>query len=450
VSLDVRGRDVAVVGLAASGLAAVRALAAGGARVRVTEARPRPEVAEAATRAEALGAEVRAGGHAPEHLDGVDVVVTSPGVSEHADILRWAALRGVPVWSELEVGARVVRCPYVGITGTNGKTTTTEMLAAAMRHAGVDAIACGNIGYPFSAAASEGHDALAVEASSFQLRFHYSFHPRVSVLLNVAVDHVDWHGSADAYREAKRRIFELQDGDDVHVGNRDDERAASMSRSAPCRVVWFTLGSPGDGEVGYEGPELVARLAGERRLGRPAGDSPSHRADAAAAAAGALAFGVSPEAVAEAIQAFPPLPHRGQVVAEVEGVRFVDDSKATNPHAALATLRGFDRAVVICGGRSKGVDLSPLSAAIPGLVGAVVLGEAADELAEVFGGRIAVRRASSMEDAVAQAFALASRGIPVVLAPACSSWDMFRDYRERGQRFADAARALRGGGREAV
>jgi UDP-N-acetylmuramoylalanine--D-glutamate ligase len=450
VTLNVRGKGVAVVGLASSGLAAVRALAGAGARVRVTEARARQEVAEAAAEAESLGAEVRAGGHAPGHLDGVDVVVTSPGVSEHAEVLRWAASNDLPVWSELEVGARLARCPYVGITGTNGKTTTTEMVAAVMRRAGLDALACGNVGYPFSAAAGEPRDALAVEASSFQLRFHESFRPRVSVLLNVAADHVDWHGSPHRYRDAKRGIFALQGRDDVHVGNRDDDVAAGMSRTAPCRVVWFTLGRPADGEVGYEGGELVSRLAGEHRLGRPAADAPSHRANAAAAAAAALSFGLAPEPVAEALQEFPPLPHRGQVVVEVRGVRFVNDSKATNPHAALATLGGFPRAVLICGGRSKGVDLSPLREAVPRLDGVVVIGEAADELGEIFGDRIPVHRASSIEEAVAQAYGLASASVPVVLAPACSSWDMFRDYRERGDRFTAAARALGSEGQEAV
>jgi UDP-N-acetylmuramoylalanine--D-glutamate ligase len=450
VTLDVRGKRVAVVGLASSGLAAVRALAGAGAVVRVTEARSRPEVARSAGEAESLGAEVLAGGHRPEHLDGVDLVVASPGVSEHAEVLRWAAASGVPVWSELEVGALLVRCPYVGITGTNGKTTTTEIVAEAMRRAGLDALACGNVGYPFSTAAGERHDALAVEASSFQLRFHQSFRPRVSVLLNVAVDHLDWHRSPRAYREAKRRVFALQHRTEVHVGNRDDEIAARMSRSAPCRVVWFTLDRPRDGEVGYEEGELVSRLAGQARLGRPAADAPAHRADAAAAVAASLSFGLPIEPVAEAVQGFLPLPHRGQVVAELRGVAFVNDSKATNPHAALATLSGFARAVLICGGRSKDVDLSPLEEAVPRLAGAVVIGEAADELAELFGDRIPVVRAASIEDAVARAYRLASAGVPVVLAPACSSWDMFRDYRERGDRFTAAARSLAERGAEAV
>ena len=450
MTLDVRGKRVAVVGLASSGVAAVRALTAAGASVRVTEARPRVDVGDAADEAERLGAEVLAGGHAPGHLEAVDLVVTSPGVPEHGEILRWAVAQDLPVWSELEVGARLARVPYVGITGTNGKTTTTEMVAAVMRAAGLDAIGCGNMGHPFSAAATESHQALAVEASSFQLRFHESFHPQVSVLLNVATDHLDWHRSTDAYHQAKARIYALQGPGDVHVGNRDDEVTTGLSARAPCQVTWFSLGPPADGEVGYRESELVARLDGERSLGPATSELPSLRVDAAAAAAAALAFGIAPQAVEEGLRTFRPLPHRGEVVAEVGRVAFVDDSKATNPHAALSTIEGFDRAVLICGGQSKGVDLSPMAGAIPHLTGVVVLGEAADELEAIFEGHVPVRRAASIEEAVTQGHAMARPGGAVVLAPACSSWDMFRDYRERGDRFSAAARSLAAKGREAV
>jgi UDP-N-acetylmuramoylalanine--D-glutamate ligase len=442
VSLDVRGKTVVVVGLASSGMAAARVLLGEGARVRVTEARPVEEVAGPAAEAEQAGAEVLAGGHVPRHLDGVDLVVTSPGVPEDAEILRWAGERRIPVWSELELGARTARVPYVGVTGTNGKTTTTEMIGAAMRQAGVDAIACGNVGYPFSLAAVEDHQALVVEASSFQLRFHSSFHPRVSVLLNLAPDHLDWHRSFESYRDAKRRIYLRQGADEVHVGNRDDPHAATVSRDAPCRVIWFTLGRPGEDEVGYEDGELIARVGGRHVLGSPSPGSVVHRADGAAAAAAALAFGIDPMAVRAAIEAFRPLPHRGALVAEVEDVRYIDDSKASNPHAALAALDGLEGAVLVAGGRSKGIDLSPLAAATPQLAGVVVIGEAADELALLFEGRVPVRRAGSMEEAVVEAHRMAPAGGTVVLAPACASWDMFRDYRDRGDRFAEAARAL--------
>ncbi len=447
------GERAVVIGLGASGLAAARVLAEEGASVRASEERPASAL-EGLEGLDGLGVEILAGGHAPEHLDRATVVVASPGVPERAPVLLWARERGIRVWSELEIGARLCRVPYVAITGTNGKSTTTEMVASCMRAAGLDAIACGNIGHPFSLAVREGHEALAVEASSFQLRFHETFHPKVSVLLNLAEDHLDWHGSFDAYVAAKARVFELQGEGDVHVGNAEDRRTSSVSRQAPCRVVWFRLVYPRAGEVGFVDGEVVARLEGTVDLGRPSAGDAGFRADAAAAAAAALSFGLSPSAVGEGIRSTRRLPHRGQEVARIGCVRFVDDSKATNPHAALAAVRELADAVLIAGGLSKGVDLSTLAAAVPNLAGVVAIGKAAPEIAAVFEGHVPVRKAESMEDAVGTAYELASAGIvmtglgptppdrTVILAPACASQDMFRDYKERGERFAAAADEL--------
>ncbi|MDP9296011.1 MAG: UDP-N-acetylmuramoyl-L-alanine--D-glutamate ligase, partial [Actinomycetota bacterium] len=323
------GERVVVIGLGVSGSAAARVLLEGGAAVRISEQREWKDVpaVEALT---GLDVEILGGGHRVEHLDGATLVVTSPGVPQDAPILRAALDRGLPVWSELELGARLCRVPYVGITGTNGKTTTTEMVAAAMAADGLDAIACGNVGHPFSLAAREKHDALAVEASSFQLRFSESFHPRVSVLLNLAEDHLDWHGSFDAYAEVKTRVFALQTAEETHVGNRDDPAAAELSAKASARRVWTTLSEPQQGEVGYAGGHLISRLEGfeEIALEAPAEGGRGRRADAAASAAAGLSFGLSPRAVAEGIAAAGRLPHRGEVVARAGSIRFVDDSKA--------------------------------------------------------------------------------------------------------------------------
>jgi UDP-N-acetylmuramoylalanine--D-glutamate ligase len=442
---EFRDLRVVVVGLGASGLAATRVLAEEGARVRVSELRPRAEL-EPDLRELDVDVEVAAGGHDESHLDGAHLVVTSPGVAEQAPILRAALRRGIPVWSELELGARICSVPYVAVTGTNGKTTTTEMVASCLRAGGRDAVACGNIGHPFSLAARESHDVLAVEASSFQLRFHLSFHPSVSALLNIAPDHLDWHGTLGAYRDAKARIFELQGPRDTHVGNRDDAPGADVSRRAPCTLVWFRLAAPSDGEVGYEDGTLVSRMHGDRPdLGVPASPSAGFRADAAAAAAAALAYGVTPEAVRTGLAAVGPLPHRGEVVATAGTVRFVDNSKATNPHATIAALEGLDRVVLIAGGLSRGLDLSPLLAAAPTLAAVVAMGETGPEVAALFEGTVPVRKAASIEEAVEVAAELAPPSGTVLLAPACASQDMFRDYRERGNRFARAARRLADG-----
>jgi UDP-N-acetylmuramoylalanine--D-glutamate ligase len=442
VSGRFEGERAVVVGAGVAGASAARALRGEGATVTITEARPVSEVASApGLRAD--GIDLLAGGHDPTHLDGATLVVTAPGVPEGAPVLAWARARGLPVWGEMELGARLARVPYVAVTGTNGKTTTTGMITACLVAAGMDAVACGNIGHPFPEAAREGHDALVVECSSFQLRMQESLHPRVSVLLNLAPDHLDWHGSFAAYADAKSRVFAGQVEGDVHVGNRDDAEAAARSSGAPCDVVWFRVGEPGEGEVGYEHGVLRSRLLDlPADLGSVEG-SAGQRSDAAAAAAAALSFGVSPEAVRDGLAGFEPSPHRGQTVAVVDGVRFVDDSKATNVHAALAAIDGVHDAVLIAGGTAKGVDLSPLTSRAARLRAVVAIGEAAPDLVRIFEGVRPVERSSSIEDAVRRACELARPSGVVLLAPACASWDQFSSYAERGDRFQAAAAMLR-------
>jgi UDP-N-acetylmuramoylalanine--D-glutamate ligase len=316
------------------------------------------------------------------------------------------------------------------------------MLAACLRADGLDAVACGNIGRPFPSTARESHDVLVVEVSSFQLALQGSFHPRVSVLLNVAPDHLDWHEGFASYVDAKARIHARQGDGDTHVGNRDDPLAAEVSAAARCRVQWFRAGEPGAGEVGYVGDELVASHGAELRLGVIDGSRAGYREDAAAAAAAALAFGVGADAISRGLAGFVPARHRGEVVAEVRGIRFVDNSKATNVHAALAALDRVDDAVLIAGGRAKGQDLSMLATRAHRLVSVVAIGESAPAVADAFEGSVRVRRAASIEEATAIAMADAPPGGTVLLAPACASWDQFRSYEERGERFAAAARAL--------
>jgi UDP-N-acetylmuramoylalanine--D-glutamate ligase len=436
------GERAVVVGAGVAGTGSSRALAAEGAGVLVTESLPEADV-PSATELRELGVAVRTGGHDRSHLDGATLVVVGPGVSPDADVIRWARERGLPVWGEMELGARIARAPYLAVTGTNGKTTVTAMIEACLRAGGHDALACGNIGLSFPEAAGQEHDVLVVEVSSFQLAVQTSFHPIISVLLNVAPDHLDWHGTLEAYVEAKGRIHALQTGSDVHIGNRDDPPAAEISSRARCEVRWFRQGPPEDGEVGYLGDELVARFDGTHRLGPIDGVRAGYREDAAAAAAVALSYGVDPAAAAAALAGFRPGPHRGEVVAIVDGVRFVDNSKATNVHAAAAAIDGAGDAVLIAGGRAKGVDLSPLRTHAGRLRAVVAIGESATEIVEVFEGSVPAGVAGSIEEAVRDAFAAAVPGDTVLLAPACASWDQFTSYAERGDRFAAAARSLR-------
>jgi UDP-N-acetylmuramoylalanine--D-glutamate ligase len=437
-----------VIGFGASGRAAARVLREEGAEVLVSEARTREQVAvEAEAGAGIADADLqfRWGGHRSEHLEGATLMVVSPGVPEGSPVIGWARRIGIPIWSELELGARLCRVPFVAVTGTNGKTTTVELVAAMMRDAGLDARACGNVGYPFSFAAREPADALAVEASSFQLRFHQSLHPRVSVLLNLAPDHLDWHGSFASYAAAKARIYLNQTGEDVHIGNRDDPEAAAVSERAPCANRWFGWGISRKRGVGIVDGHIVSADVDEDVDLGPLPAQASTRSfamDAAAATASGLAFGLPVDSIRSALASAQPLPHRGTVVAHVGFVRFIDDSKATNPHAALAALEGLRDAVLIAGGLAKGVDLSPLAAAAPALSGVVAIGEAASVVATVFDGLVPVRKAGSMDEAVADALDMAPPRGTVILAPACASQDMFRDYRDRGERFAAAARRL--------
>jgi UDP-N-acetylmuramoylalanine--D-glutamate ligase len=433
------GERAVVVGLGVAGVAAAEVLAEEGATVLVTEAR----AVEAPARLRELGVDVTAGGHDPSHLDGATLVVVSPGVPPDAPVLGWARERDLRVWGELELGARLASAPYVAVTGTNGKTTTTGMIEACLRAGGIDAAACGNIGRSFPAAARDGHEVLVVECSSFQLETQTTFHPRVSVLLNVADDHLDWHGTFDRYVAAKARVFRNQGEGDTHVGNRDDAAAASVSRSAPCTTVWFTLGEPGEGEVGVAGGAIAARWGDEVEVVGPVADgSAAMRSDGAAAAAACHALGVPTEAIRRGLATFVPAPHRGETVATARGVRFVDNSKATNPHATLAAAGAVEGLVLIAGGDAKGVDLSPIGALADRLAGVVAIGASAAEVLALFEGRVPTRKAGSIEEAARTAFDLAPTGGTVLLAPGCASWDMFRDYGERGDRFAAAAREI--------
>jgi len=433
---------VLVVGAGVAGTAAAEVLVAEGAEVTISELAGEHTLGGAVATLRDRGVRVLSGGHEPSHLEGATLVVTGPGVPDRAPILGWARARGLPVWGEMELGARVCETPYLAVTGTNGKTTTTGMIASCLRAGGLDAVACGNIGRPFPTAARERHDALVVECSSFQLQTQTSFHPKVSVLLNLAPDHLDWHGSFEAYAVAKAKIFARQGEGDVHVGSRDDPAAARVSAGAPCTVVWTTVRTPGPGEVGFDGDELVLEADPVQRLGPIDGARAGYRADAAAAAAAALAFGVSPEAVTTGLATFTPDRHRGEVVAEVDRVRFIDNSKATNVHAALAAIDGVDDAVLIAGGDAKGVDLLPLRTRSGRLRGVVAIGEAAPDLVRVFEGVVPIETAATIEDAVATAAFMAMPAGVVLLAPACASWDQFSGYGERGERFAAAARAL--------
>jgi UDP-N-acetylmuramoylalanine--D-glutamate ligase len=442
------GRRALVIGLGASGRAAADLLARSGVEVTIVEQRgDHPGAGDA----RAAGHEVVLGGPVPPPGD-YDLVVPSPGVPESSPILVAAGEQGVAVVSEPELAFRSRPVPVIGVTGTNGKTSVTELVTAMLTADGRDALACGNIGMPMSEAVRGAgpETLLVVELSSFQLRFVEQLRCSVAVLLNLADDHLDWHGDARAYHRAKARIWRAQQPEDWAVATLDDPVATALrDQHAPGRRADVTLRQPPRSTgIGVRDGRLVADLPGHTgeviALEELPVSAPHHHANVAAAATVALLAGARVDAVAAAARAFHPGRHRLELVAEVDGVRYVDDSKATNVHAAAASLGSAESVIWVAGGVAKGADLMSLADHLRPVREAVLIGEAADELARACAAAgVASRPAASMEEAVALAAGLARAGDTVLLAPACASFDQFRDYAERGERFAAAARDLK-------
>jgi UDP-N-acetylmuramoylalanine--D-glutamate ligase len=443
------GSRVLVVGLGGSGFAAAKALLSRDAKVRVTEAADGPAIQVRAAALRELGAEVEVGGHDHSRLD-ADLAIVSPGIAPSAPVVQAVVSGGVEIWSEVELAFRMAKCEFLAVTGTNGKTTTTSLLAAMLRAGGIESVAAGNIGLPLVdavASVPEG-GAIAVEVSSFQLANTVRFHPKVAVLLNIAEDHTDWHGSLKAYAAAKARIVENQTATDSFVVNADDDLAMEVASHARSQVLRFSAISlpPTPGSIGVS--EGAVTWRGRTVFGLDIVPLPGRGGaeDAIAAAGAALEYGVNIDSVEQALRGFHPLPHRLQLIAEIGGVSYIDDSKATNPHATLAAVTGLDRVVLIAGGRSKNIDLTPLARAVPPVTAVVTLGEAAEEVEKVFEGLVPVQRAASMTEAVRLASAAASSGGSVLLSPGCASLDMYESYAARGEAFARAVQALSAGG----
>ncbi|MGH9265124.1 MAG: UDP-N-acetylmuramoyl-L-alanine--D-glutamate ligase [Acidimicrobiales bacterium] len=430
-----------VVGMGRSGQAVARHLLVRGTSVAVVDDDPSDDARAAAA---ALGLVLVERPDLEALADMVvraDVIVPSPGVPASHPVYALARAAGVPVRGEVELASRWSVCPLVAVTGTNGKTTVTSLVAEMLAGSGVASIAAGNIGLPLCDAVADGNlDVVVAEVSSFQLAFAESFRPAVAVWLNVAPDHLDWHGGLDAYVAAKARIWAQQGPGDVAVVNADDPLVMAHAATAPSRVVTFGLSAEGadftvaDGWLrGPDGP-----LAEVATLSRTL---PHDLSNALAASAAALAAGATAEGVKAALGGFAPLPHRLTLVAYADGVRWYDDSKATNPHAAVAAVRGFESVVLLAGGRNKGLDLSELGQVADHVRAVVAIGEAASQVVDAFAGRRPVHVAGSMPEAVAAAAAAAQPGDVVLLSPGCASFDWYRSYAERGDDFARAVHA---------
>ncbi|MGH8791317.1 MAG: UDP-N-acetylmuramoyl-L-alanine--D-glutamate ligase [Stackebrandtia sp.] len=394
---------------------------------------------------------------ADELVASVDAVVVSPGFPPHHRLVLAAQAAGVEVYSEPELAWRLrpeSAAPWLAVTGTNGKTTTVTMLASVLTAAGLRCAALGNVGEPLVDAVTEDYDVLAVELSSQQLHWSRDLAPQAGAMLNLADDHLSWHGDFDAYVRAKTAVWRGA----VNVGNADDPRvSALLSDASATSKIEFTLERPRPGQFGVAESQLVD-FTGDRPLPlcpveivRPAGDH--NVANALAAAALARGHGVPASAVAEGLAAYRPEPHRNVEIAVVDEVRYVDDSKGTNPHATAAAIESYDRIVWIAGGQLKGVSVDALvAAAAPRLRGAVLLGADRDRIGEALTRHaptlpvvdVARTDEAAMAEAVDAAAALAEPGCVVLLSPAAASYDMFSGYPERGRRFAEAVSALSG------
>ncbi len=449
---------VGILGLARSGRAAAKLALASGLSVYASDAGDTPELGDAAAEIRRLGGEAETGGHSMDSLAACDLLVVSPGIPSTAPVLTAPELRDVPWTSELEFAFRHLRAPVVAVTGTNGKSTVTAWIAHLLQAAGLDAPAAGNIGLPLSEVALRDHrpDWVVVEASSYQLGRIETFEARVGVLTNLAPDHLDRYPDVASYYADKAHLFDNAGPESTWVLNGEDPEVLALPGGAPGRRLLFRVESEPfrdeDGAwLGGDG-RLMLRVAGKeqtlvredelRLLGG------HNRANALAAALAAHAVTGDVIALRDGLRSFPPLRHRLEPVGEVDGVLWVNDSKATNVASAKVAIEAMDRpTVVLLGGRAKGESYAPLREPLSRRArGVVAFGEAADRIIADLGGGVDVHRADGpFRAVVGLASRLAERGDAVLLSPACASFDMFRDYEDRGLQFGALVEELRSG-----
>ncbi len=415
---------ILILGAGVSGLAAARLAASRDMSVTIYDADPSAE-------AYASGFGLAIGPWDHLLLTGVDLVVTSPGFPERSLPVVETLEAGLPIWSEIEFASSYLDVPLIAVTGTNGKTTVTEATSLMLEASGVDAPATGNIGDPLSNFVGTHHQALVVETSSFQLRFVEKFHPVAAAVTNVAADHLDWHGSASAYADAKRNIFVNQSESDLLVFDADDPGATDLVSSAsseryPVSGVRLPEGGGGVSDGTLSVGDVAISLEDLQLT------DPVHLANLATSAALALWMGASGEAIESAAVKYRPGVHRRQEIANVDGIVWIDDSKATNPHAALASIRSHDSVVLIAGGLAKGTDVTVLGRE-PSLKAVFEIGESESGIAKTAGpiGHFV----KTLERAVTEAAAVARPGDTVLLAPGCASFDQYTSYGARGDAF---------------
>ncbi|MGA8367098.1 MAG: UDP-N-acetylmuramoyl-L-alanine--D-glutamate ligase [Candidatus Acidiferrales bacterium] len=447
--VDLAGKRVLVVGLARTGVAASLFSAGYGATVTATDDKPEAELAETAARLRAAGVTLELGGHLSKTFLDQDLIVVSPGVPANLPPLELARARGIPVWSEIELAWRFLRGTLVAITGSNGKTTTTSLVAHILKTAGIPALTGGNIGVPLLSLAESSTDetVTVAEVSSFQLETIESFRPEIGVLLNLTPDHLDRHASFDDYGRAKMRLFENQLDRDAAVLNADDPEVTRRMPSRP-RIFWFSRRKRVAEGAFLRGNEIVFRSDGAETVLARRDEIPlrgEHNVEnvLAACAASHLA-GAAPGAVASGVKTFRGVEHRLEFVAEIGGVTFYNDSKATNVDAALKAVEAFPGPLlVILGGKDKGSPYTALREPLRQRArAAILIGAAAEKIGAELGDAVPLEHAATLDRAVELAMSRAKPGDVVLLAPACSSFDQFENYEHRGRIFKDLVAQL--------
>jgi UDP-N-acetylmuramoylalanine--D-glutamate ligase len=446
---DFQGKRVLVVGLARTGVAVSLFAAGYGARVTATDEKPESALGDAAERLRAVGVKLELGGHPPSVFFEQDLIVVSPGVPANLAPMVLAQVSGIPVWSEIELAWRFLRGKMVAITGSNGKTTTTSLVAHILEGAGIPAVVGGNIGAPLISLVERSTDSTVTvaEISSFQLETIEAFRPEIAVLLNLTPDHLDRHSSFSEYAAAKMRLFENQLERDFAILNADDSEVTRRMPSKP-HVFWFSRQKRVAEGVFLLDDQIIFRLDGsETSIGKRS-EIPlrgEHNVEnVLAACAAAYLAGATPSAIASGVKTFRGVEHRLEFVAEVGGVSFYNDSKATNVDAALKAIEAFSGSlIVILGGKDKGSPYTPLAGALRAKGrAAVLIGESAEKIASDLSAATLCIPAGTLERAVEMAVERARPGDTVLLAPACSSFDQFEDYEQRGRTFKQLVEQL--------
>jgi len=446
---ELRGRRLLVVGLARTGVATALFCAERGAKVTATDARSENEIGETIAPLRAAGVSLELGGHRENSFLEQDLIVPSPGVPADAPLLQAARAKGVTIWSEVELADRFLRGLLIGITGSNGKTTTTSLIDHILKNAGFSTILAGNIGTPLIARVDQTNDdsITVVELSSFQLELIETFRPNISVFLNLTPDHLDRHHTLEAYGRAKARIFENQTEADSAVLNADDPATTPHAPTKP-QVYWFSRKQRVAQGAFVRGNEIVFRRDGQEEAVLHLKDIPlagEHNVEnALAAVAAARLAGAQPEAIARGIRSFAGVEHRLEFVAEIGGVRYYNDSKATNVDATLKALDAFPgRILIVLGGKDKGSDYTVLQKPLrEKAILALLIGAAAEKIESQITGSVAIEGAGTIERAVEIASHAARPGDVVLLAPACASFDQFQNYEHRGRVFKELVHQL--------